>query len=328
MDLSILAPHPLALVAAFALDVSLGDPVYRWHPIRLMGSSLSLLERGLRAIGLDGYLGGVLLFLLLACCWLLAWSALILAAATIAPWLGWTLHTLLAYSLLALRDLLVHAKRVQQAGKCDDLAGTRQAISMLVGRDTSRMDIPACRRAAIESLSENLTDGFVSPVFWYVLGGIPGLVLFKVVSTMDSMVGYKTPRYLRFGWCGARSDDLMNLLPARLTWLLLGGLAFLLPGYSGTKALRVGWLQHAIVPGPNAGWSEATIAGAIERKLIGPIWANGKLVTEIWLGDLGDEPAGAVDDLRRAMHLTAACGVTVIALAAMGMNALPLPWLH
>ena len=96
-------------------------------------------------------------------------------------------------------------------------------MSALVGRDTDRMDAGACRRAAVESLSENLTDGFVSPVFWYVLAGIPGLVLFKVVSTMDSMVGYKTPRYLRFGWCGARLDDVMNFVPARLTWLVIAG---------------------------------------------------------------------------------------------------------
>ena len=97
------------------------------------------------------------------------------------------------------------------------------AVAKLVGRDTARMDGAACTRAAIESLSENLTDGFISPVFWYALGGLPGLSLFKVVSTMDSMVGYKTERYLRFGWCGARMDDWMNWIPARITWLLLSG---------------------------------------------------------------------------------------------------------
>ena len=90
-----------------------------------------------------------------------------------------------------------------------------------MGRDTTAWTRAACRRAAIESLSENLTDGFISAIFWYVLPGLPGLVVFKVVSTMDSMVGYKTPRYLRFGWCGARLDDVMNFVPARLTWLLI-----------------------------------------------------------------------------------------------------------
>ena len=103
----------------------------------------------------------------------------------------------------------------------NDIERARHAVSALVGRDTDRMDGPACRRAAVESLSENLTDGFVSPMFWYVLAGVPGLVLFKIVSTMDSMVGYKTPQYLRFGWCGARLDDVMNYLPARLTWFVI-----------------------------------------------------------------------------------------------------------
>ena len=111
---------------------------------------------------------------------------------------AWLLHALLLYSLLALGDLLHHVWRIETAVRADDLAGARRGVGALVGRDTDRMDGAACRRAAVESLSENLTDGFVSPVFWYVLAGLPGLVVFKVVSTMDSMVGYKTPRYLPF----------------------------------------------------------------------------------------------------------------------------------
>ena len=96
-----------------------------------------------------------------------------------------------------------------------------------------------------------------------MIGGLPALTLFKVVSTMDSMVGYKTPRYLEFGWCGARLDDVMNFVPARMTWLLIAAVAAVLPGCSGRKALRVGMEQHALLPGPNAGWSEAAVAGAI-----------------------------------------------------------------
>ena len=131
------------------------------------------------------------------------------------------------------------------------------------------MDGPACRRSAIESLGESLVDGVVSPVFWYAAGGIPGIVLFKIVSTMDSMVGYRTERYRNFGWCGARLDDLLNLVPARVTWLLIAGAAAPVPGASGREALRWGWRQHAVVPGPNAGWSEAALAGAIRRRLGG-----------------------------------------------------------
>src|SRR5207342_1161092 len=122
--------------------------------------------------------------------------------------------------------------RIEAAVRADDLTRARTAVGALVGRDTDRLDGGGCRRAAVESLSENLTDGFVSPVCWYLLAGLPGLVLFKVVSTMDSMVGYKTPRYLRFGWCGARLDDVMNYVPARLTWLVIALVASILPSFS------------------------------------------------------------------------------------------------
>ena len=210
----------------------------------------------------------------------------------------------LIYSLLALRDLLHHGWEVEHAAARNDLQGTRTAISKLVGRDTSKLDAAACRRAAIESLSENLTDGFVSPVFWYTVCGLPGLLLFKVVSTMDSMVGYKNARYLRFGWCGARTDDVMNWIPARLTWLLLTASAFLVPGCSARKSFAIGWRQHAIVPGPNSGWSEAAAAGAIQRKLVGPIWANGRIVTEAWLGDPArPHRQGQKKDFRRAQAI-------------------------
>ena len=140
----------------------------------------------------------------------------------------------------------------------------------------------------------------VSPIFWYAVAGIPGIVLFKVVSTMDSMVGYRTERYRDFGWCGARLDDLLNLVPARATWLLIAVAALLLPGASGREALRRGWRQHAVVPGPNAGWSEAALAGAIRRRLAGPIRLGGRLVTDVWIGDPAAAAAGSPEDYRRA----------------------------
>jgi adenosylcobinamide-phosphate synthase len=141
------------------------------------------------------------------------------------------------------------------------------------------------------------------------------LVVFKVVSTMDSMVGNKTPRYLRFGWCGARLDDVMNFVPARLTWLLISVVAIFVPKCSAAKAFRVGWTQHAILPGPNSGWSEAATAGGIQRKLIGPIWNGGALVTDVWVGDVGDPPAGDEADVRRASMLVGTTGLVAVATA-------------
>jgi len=263
---------------------------------------------------LDGYGGGILLFVGLATISLGVATAFLFAASAASMMLFRVVHVFLLYSLLALGDLLQHVWRIEAAVRAGDLSRARRAVSALVGRDTDQMDGAACRRAAVESLSENLTDGFVSPVFWYVLGGLPGLVLFKVVSTMDSMVGYKTPRYLRFGWCGARLDDVMNYLPARITWVVIAALAALLPAYSGRKAWSVGLRQHQLLLGPNAGWSEAATAGALGRQIVGPVWLKGVQVTDLWIGDASDPPLGTAADMRRAMMLVALSGLVVAAL--------------
>jgi len=133
---------------------------------------------------------------------------------------------------------------------------------------------------------------------------------------MDSMVGYKTPRYLHFGWCGARLDDVLNFLPARMTWLLIAGIASSVPGASARKAFTCGLRQHGVLPGPNSGWSEAATAGAIQRRLVGPIWMSGVLVTEVWIGDQGDPPAGAHADVIRALAVVVSSGLVA---AAMGL---------
>jgi adenosylcobinamide-phosphate synthase len=140
------------------------------------------------------------------------------------------------------------------------------------------------------------------------------LVVFKTVSTMDSMVGYRSERYLRFGWCGARLDDVMNYIPARFTWLMTATVATLLPGCSGGKALFCGVRQYGLLPSPNSGWSEAATAGAIRRRLVGPVWRGGVLVTELWLGDPADPPAGTHADVVRATVLTLAVAFSALAL--------------
>jgi adenosylcobinamide-phosphate synthase len=311
-------PNAVVLAAAVILDLLVGDPVYPLHPIRLMGHTLSLFERGLRRIGGDGYGGGIVLFFVLGIVWVGGTVALLVAAPALSWKLLFAIEIFLAYSCLALRDLLKHSWAVEMAARAGDLAGARVAIARLVGRDTDRMDLAACRRAAIESLSENLTDGFTSAIFWYVLAGLPGLVLFKVVSTMDSMVGNKTPRYLKFGWCGARLDDLMNLIPARLTWILISLVALFVPRCSAAKAFRIGWKQHAVLLGPNSGWSEAATAGGIQRKLIGPIWLSGKLVTDVWVGDAADPAAGEDSaDVWRASVLVCATGLAFATVAVI-----------
>jgi len=311
----LLLPNPIALAIAVSLDLAIGDPVYRWHPVRLIGRGLRSIEGLLRSIGADGYGGGIALFAVLATVALGLVAGLMLLSSALSAWVAWILHVFLLYSLLALGDLVHHVWRVERALTADDLVAARSAVGQLVDRDTDRMDAAACRRASIESLSENLTDGFVSALFWYALLGIPGLVLFKVVSTMDSMVGFKTPEYLRFGWCGARLDDAMNFLPARLTWLLIGLMTVVVPGCSTRKAFTVGLGQHALFPSPNSGWSEAAAAGAIQRRLVGPVWRKGKLVTDLWVGDPADPPAATRGDMMRAIAVIGMAGIAAAALA-------------
>jgi adenosylcobinamide-phosphate synthase len=314
-----LAPSPLVLGAALVLDLAIGDPAYAAHPVRLIGATIAAVERGLRRAGLDGYGGGVLLAIVVASAWVALASAAVLAASRGPAWFGPIVHTFVVYSLLALGDLLRHVWRVERALGAGDLDAARDAVGALVVRDADRLDAAACRRAAIESLAENLTDGVTSAVCWYAVGGVPGLVLFKVASTLDSMVGNRTPRYVRFGWAGARLDDVMNYVPARLTWLLLAITALLVPGCAAVDALAVGARQHAVLPGPNSGWSEAAAAGALRRRLVGPIWLRGTLVTDVWIGRPHDPPASSRGDLVRALALIAATGVlaTLLAMAVL-----------
>jgi adenosylcobinamide-phosphate synthase len=321
VELGPLGPDARILAGAVLLDLALGDPQYRWHPIRLIGGSIVAMERGLRAAKLGGYGGGIALGVLVTVLWCGTTGVLVLGAERIHPTLAIAVHLFWVYSLLALRNLLDHAWAVEKAARAGDLEGARHATSMFVARDTADLDLPACRRASIESLSENLTDGYVSPLFWYVVAGLPGLVAFKVFSTLDSMVGNKSERYLRFGWFSARTDDVLNWIPARLTWLLIALVAVFLPRCSARQALALGWRQHAVVPGPNSGWSEAATAGAIQRRLVGPIVLHGKVVTDIWLGHPESPPAGLDPaDVPLAMGLTTATAL-LAALPCIGILA-------
>lgn len=279
-------------LAALALDALIGDPIFAWHPVRLLGRLLSFYEGLLFKAGLNTYAGGILLLLALS----LTLLPLCLLALTLAhlahPAAYHGLIILILWACLALRDLIAHGERIARAVGQRNLTLARREVSMLVGRDIDKMDLDACARGAVESLSENLVDGVLTPLFFICLAGPLGGVFFKIVSTMDSMVGYKNERYLRFGWCGARTDDVANYLPARWSFLLLSFFSLLVPGCSARKALRCGLKYHAYVPGPNSGWSEATMAGALQIRLIGPIYKGGVKVANIWLG-LPSDPEGA-----------------------------------
>ena len=316
-----LAPSPLVLGAALALDLAIGDPAYAAHPVRLIGATIAAVERALRRLGLDGYGGGVLLAIVVAALWVGAGvRGGARRGARARPGPRSIVHAFVVYSLLALGDLLRHVWRVERALGAGDLDGARAAVGALVVRDADRLDAAACRRAAIESLAENLTDGVTSAVCWYAVGGVPGLVLFKVASTLDSMVGNRTPRYLRFGWAGARLDDVMNYVPARLTWLLLAITALVVPGCAAADALVVGARQHAILPGPELrlerGRGRRRAAAAAGRADLAARHARHRAV---------DRPARTIRPPRAApiwcapLRLIAATGVlaTLLAMAVL-----------
>lgn len=319
-----LGTHLGLILTACLLDALCGDPVYRLHPVRLMGALSLAGERGLFAVGLNGRVGGVLHWVLVVGGALAAWWAVRYGLNLLHPWLALAWDCVIAYSLLCMRDLLVHGRRVLDA--LGDLPSARRRLGMLVGRDTDQLARDGIVRATIESLAENLTDGVLTPLWALCLFGLPGLILVKAVSTLDSMVGYKTARHARFGWAGARSDDLVHWLPARLSVPLIALTAALLRLHP-RLAVQAAWRYHAGLASPNSGWSEAACAGALRVRLVGPLHYHGELVTQDFLGD----PRWPTDldgsHLRRALRLILMCCVLALLLGlAVAPLRVLLPW--
>lgn len=279
-------PFPLLFAGILILDILFGDPGGKFHLICLIGRSLNVYEKVLRRRDWSGYAGGIALFFLLGLTWLVPVLLLDHLLGCGSLWLG--INIIIGFFLFAFRSLLEQGWVIERACRQNDLVSARQEAAKLVNRDTQTLNIAGCRRVMIESLSENLVDGVIAPLFYLFMFGIPGMMLYKLVNTMDSMVGFKTEHYRRFGWFGARFDDVLTYLPARLTFALIVMVAALLPGYSASKALCIGLKQHHLFLGPNPGWSEAPIAGALGIRLIGPIRLDGTLVTDIWVGDPAD----------------------------------------
>lgn len=213
---------------------------------------------------------------------------------------------------LAQRSLHDHVAAVLKALEADDLPKARTAVGMIVGRDTAALDASGVAAAAIESLAESFNDGIVAPAFWLALGGLPGLYAYKAVNTADSLIGHKEPRWKDFGWAAARTDDVMNLAPARLAGALIvaaGGGTW----DAGWKTMLRDARHHA---SPNAGWPEAAMAGVLGVRLGGPVAYDGVLTERPSFGE-GESPTTA--DLRRALNVyVRACGLLWAAVAVGG----------
>lgn len=282
------------------------------HPVIWMGRLISLLDTRLnnRTRG-----RGVLALLLL-----LAATALVtvpIAWALRSIPFGWVLEAILATTLLAQKSLR-DAVRAVAVALTRSLPEGRTAVSHIVGRDPQVLDEAGVARAAIESLAESTSDGVIAPLFFLILGGLPGIALYKAVNTADSMIGHKTERHLQFGWAAARFDDLLNLIPARLTALLIAGAAFFVKGAHPETAWSTALSDGKKHESPNAGWPEAAFAGALEFRLGGPRSYEGQVVALPSFGsgraDLGP------GDIERALKLYAA--TLNVALAVTGLLAL------
>ncbi len=280
-----------------------------WLDRRLNRESMSFAMRRM---------AGVVALLILLGLALVASVALV-ALCRLAEPLALLPLALLASSLLAQRSLYEHVARVAEGLGQGGLAGGRKAVAMIVGRDPESLDEAGVARAAIESLSENFSDGIVAPAFWLGLGGLPGGALYKAINTADSMIGHKSPRHLAFGWAAARLDDLVNLPASRLTALLLIAAAALdrqADAGGAWRAVRRDASRHR---SPNAGWPEAAMAGALGLRLAGPRVYGAVRVEDGWMGDGRAEATAA--DIRRALALYRRACLLLWGLAAIGSAA-------
>jgi len=311
------------VVMALAIDAAVGDPDWLWrrapHPVVLIGRFIGLLDRTLnRDTWSDSRrrLAGAAAVLLLVA---LSASAGLLAEGLLQQSLiGNAVLGLIASTLIAQRSLYQHVARVRTAFADSGLAGGRRAVSMIVGRDPDRLDEAGVCRAAIESCAENFSDGVVAPVFWLALLGLPGLIVYKAINTADSMIGHLNTRYASFGWAAARLDDLVNLIPARLSGLLVAVVAPVAHGAIAT-ALRVMWRDAGNHRSPNAGWPESAMAGALGLALAGPRRYGERIVADSFL-NAGARKEAAPKDISRALDLLiAACLLQAAAYAALAL---------
>lgn len=301
------------LVAAYALDLLLGDPRWLPHPVRLIGLAARLFESVLTSIfGRTRFAGLLFAAIIVGGSFWVTW-ALVRAATQANPWAGFALTTYLLFTSFAARDLHAHASRIAKALDRGDLPAAREKLSMIVGRDTDSLDERQVVRAALESVGESTLDGVVAPLFFAAIGGAPAAIAYKAANTLDSLVGHKTERYLRFGWASARLDDALNWIPARLATLIYPAAA-LLVGLPPKSTWSIARRDGAKSPSPNAGISEAALAGALGVQLGGTNTYEGVPEDRPFLGDPG-RPLEK-DDIRRSVAWMYAS--SVLALIVFG----------
>jgi adenosylcobinamide-phosphate synthase len=307
---------PSTLAACLALDWWWGDPEWFPHPVRMIGSAAARMERVARRFvrsERDELWAGALV------------TAAICGAAFGFGYmlerhlerrhsrLGKGGEVLLAWTTIALRNLLEEAEAVISAAEAGDLTLCRQRLARIVGRDTADLDEREIARAVIETLAESTCDGVIAPMFYLWLGSAPWALMYKAVNTLDSMIGHRDRRYLYFGRAAARADDVANFIPARITATAISISSFLFPMADGLKALRTWWRDGHKHASPNAGCPEAAIAGALSVRLGGGNYYDGDFHLQPHLGD--EFRAPRIADARHALVLCGGASLLTFAVA-------------
>lgn len=306
-----------ALLIGFCIDLVVGDPHSIPHPVVFIGKLISTLEKLVRKIfpktvrG-ENVAGGVLWLLVVTIS--TAVPALLLwLCDRVSPWLALAVESIMCWQILATKSLKDESMKVYQALETGDLEKSRYAVSMIVGRDTAKLDDAAITRAAVETVAENTSDGIVAPMLFLAIGGAPLGFFYKAVNTMDSMLGYVEPPYKNIGLIPAKMDDVMNYLPARLSALLMlcTGWILKLDVKNGWKIFRRDRYNHA---SPNSAQTESVCAGLLGLRLAGDAWYHGVLHKKKYIGD-GLREIEHVD-IRRACKLL--YGTAVLSLLLCG----------
>ena len=307
-----------ALLSGFGLDLLLGDPHSFPHPVVAIGKLISALEKLLRRLfpatrNGERLAGGIL--------WVLVVSVsagipalLLWLCRSISPWLGLAAESVMCWQILAAKSLQTESMKVCRALSAGDTEGARHAVSMIVGRDTARLDRQGIARAAVETVAENTSDGVVAPMVFLAIGGTPLGFFYKAVNTMDSMLGYIEPPYRDFGFVPAKMDDVMNYLPARLSGLLMlaAGTLLGMDARNGWRIFRRDRYNHA---SPNSAQTESVCAGLLGLRLAGDAWYHGALHKKPYIGD----PLREVEpeDIPRACRLLYGTAFLSLALCAL-----------
>ena len=277
-----------AIVAGFILDLIFGDPHWLPHPICLIGNLIGFLEKNLRRLLAPGktalLLGGALMVVIVLSLSYVVPYAVLMLAEQVSPWLRFALETVMFYQIFATKCLRDESMKVYTALHNNDLEDARVKLSWIVGRDTKELTAEEVTKGAVETVAENTADGIIAPMFYMFIGGAPLAFLYKGINTMDSMVGYKNDKFLYFGRCAAKLDDVANLIPARITGILMILASYFL-NMNATGAWKIFWRDRYNHLSPNSAMTESVTAGALNIQLGGDHYYFGKLVHKDTIGD-------------------------------------------